>query len=163
MVSDGHSRNCSWKSTTTSCRFEHMCYFYVLAIVFTSCMMCRMDAEGSVVETKKLVGRPFVPGMSGNPGGMPKGLAEVRAMAQERSVRAVERLGELVEVGNGRVAIAACIAIYEIAYGKLGSHKGGGGSSDPSSSSRIDLSRLSGDELRQFRALAMKAKAGEQT
>jgi hypothetical protein len=122
-----------------------------------------VSADNSIPQ-RRVIGRPFPPGVSGNPGGAPKGLAEVRRMAQERSPRAVERLGELVEDENGKVAIAACVAIYEIGWGKLGTHKDPApGASDPNASNKIDLSKLSSAELVQFRTLALKAKASTET
>lgn len=106
----------------------------------------------------RVYGRPFPPGVSGNPGGVKTGLGEVRSLAREKSPRAVERLCEWIESDNAKASVPACVAVYEIAWGRIGSQKDLG-ASDPSTSKRIDLSRLSSEELAQFRALAMKAKA----
>ena len=61
---------------------------------------------------------PFKKGQSGNPGGRPKEVAEVRKLAQEHGRAAIERLVELMASENERTAVAACEAILNRGYGR---------------------------------------------
>ncbi len=66
----------------------------------------------------------YRPGKSGNPGGRPKltGRAlEVRAACREASVRAVERLTELLEAADPGVVLRAATVILDRAWGSPGS------------------------------------------
>jgi len=65
-----------------------------------------------------VLGRPFPKGVSGNPGGRPKGLAVVERLARERGPAAIERLTELMGSGDERVALTACVALLDRGYGK---------------------------------------------
>jgi hypothetical protein len=65
----------------------------------------------------------FQPRQSSNPGGRPKltpKALEVRAACREASVRAVERLAELVEAEDPAVALRAISTILERAWGTPG-------------------------------------------
>jgi len=61
---------------------------------------------------------PFKKGQSGNPGGRPKEVAEVRELAKEHGPAAIERLAELMGSDNERTAVAACEAILNRGYGR---------------------------------------------
>ena len=61
---------------------------------------------------------PFKKGQSGNPGGRPKEVAEVRKLAMEHGSAAIERLVELMASENERTAVAACEAILNRGYGR---------------------------------------------
>jgi len=61
---------------------------------------------------------PFEPGKSGNPGGRPKENAEVKRLAQSHGPRAIERLAELMNGDDPRVAVAASQAILDRGFGK---------------------------------------------
>lgn len=61
---------------------------------------------------------PFVKGSSGNPGGRPAVIKEVRELAQKHAPAAIERLAMLVQDPDGRVAVAACNALLDRAVGK---------------------------------------------
>ena len=61
---------------------------------------------------------PFKKGQSGNPGGRPKEVAEVRRLAQEHGPAAIERLVELMASENERTAVAACEAVLNRGYGR---------------------------------------------
>lgn len=52
-------------------------------------------------------------GKSGNPGGLPPVIRAVRLLAAERAPRAVQRLAELVESTDDRIALAAAIALLD--------------------------------------------------
>ncbi len=60
----------------------------------------------------------FKKGQSGNPGGRPKEVAEVRKLAKEHGPAAIERLVELMSSENERTAVAACEAILNRGYGR---------------------------------------------
>jgi hypothetical protein len=66
------------------------------------------------------VGRPgtFEPGKSGNPTGRPKVVAEVRDLARAHTTRAIDRLVELMESEDGRIAVAASKELLDRGYGK---------------------------------------------
>src|ERR1700689_1063504 len=58
------------------------------------------------------------PGQSGNPSGHAAEYGEVNKLARQFSVRAMERLGELMESQDERVATVACNSVLDRAYGK---------------------------------------------
>lgn len=60
----------------------------------------------------------FQKGRSGNPHGRPKVEGEVRTLAQKHGRAALERLVELMNSENERVAVVACQTILDRAYGK---------------------------------------------
>src|SRR5256885_919773 len=62
------------------------------------------------------------PGESGNPTGHTAAYGEVVKLAHQLSVRAVERLAELMESEDERVAAVACGAILDRAFGKPQTH-----------------------------------------
>lgn len=71
-----------------------------------------MDAENS---NKTVVGRPFQPGQSGNPGGRPKGIA---AIARAHTDKAVDVLVQAMDEEDPRVRVAAAKEILDRGYGK---------------------------------------------
>lgn len=52
-------------------------------------------------------------GKSGNPGGLPPVIRAVRLLAAERAPRAVQRLAELMESADDRIALAAAVALLD--------------------------------------------------
>jgi hypothetical protein len=59
----------------------------------------------------------FKPGVSGNPGGTPKGAADVRALARTYTRRAIERLAEWMEDDNPKASVPACVALINRGWG----------------------------------------------
>ena len=62
--------------------------------------------------------RQWKPGQSGNPSGHTAEFGEIVRLARQLSVRAVERLGELMESEDERVAAVAANGILDRAYGR---------------------------------------------
>ena len=60
----------------------------------------------------------FAKGHSGNPGGLPTIVAECKSLALSHCPRAIERLSELIESSDERVAVAAATAILDRGIGK---------------------------------------------
>ncbi|TXH52118.1 MAG: hypothetical protein E6Q97_16830 [Desulfurellales bacterium] len=61
-------------------------------------------------------------GQSGNPGGRPKILEEVKSLAREKGRAAFERIVELMGSDDERVAFAAAKEVLDRAYGKAPQH-----------------------------------------
>jgi Family of unknown function (DUF5681) len=62
---------------------------------------------------------PWAKGQSGNPGGRPKALVEIRNLARQESPAAIKRLAIERDSGDSSAArIAASIALLDRAYGK---------------------------------------------
>lgn len=74
---------------------------------------------------------PFVKGKSGNPGGRPKEVAEVRALAQQHSRKAIEVLASLLDSDDEKSKIAAANSILDRAVGKPPQAIVGDDESDP--------------------------------
>ena len=66
------------------------------------------------------LGRPFKKGESGNPGGRPRQIADIQALAREHSVRAVNALTSIMEDEKASPAarVSAASAILDRAYGR---------------------------------------------
>lgn len=60
----------------------------------------------------------FHPGRSGNPGGRPKAIADLRDMAREYSQAAIETLASALHAEDERVRVAAAVALLDRAWGK---------------------------------------------
>jgi len=65
-------------------------------------------------------GRPFQPGQSGNPGGRPKLLAEVKALAAEHTKDAIKALSEIAKNPKALAVarVSAANALLDRAWGK---------------------------------------------
>jgi hypothetical protein len=60
----------------------------------------------------------FLPGVSGNLSGRPKGAGEIRELARQYVPAALTKIGELVGSADPRVALAAAQEILNRVYGK---------------------------------------------
>jgi hypothetical protein len=59
----------------------------------------------------------FQPGQSGNPGGRPKGYADVRAAAREYTQDAIDRLVFWMNSDNAKASVGAAVAILNRGWG----------------------------------------------
>ena len=78
-------------------------------------------AQNSVTAPKKRrrgPGRPFQKGQSGNPGGRPKESDEVKTLARQHTVTAVERLAFWMGSDNAKASVSACSALLDRGWGK---------------------------------------------
>ncbi len=78
--------------------------------------MTASDAQNSTI-TVKPIGKPFPKGVSGNAGGRPKLEAGVRELAQSYTMEAMQRLVELTQSEDERVAIVAIRYLLDRAWG----------------------------------------------
>lgn len=66
-------------------------------------------------------GRPFQPGVSGNPGGRPRVSSAVRALFREHAPEALGVLVGLMRTSkNEKMKMSAAVAILDRAFGKFG-------------------------------------------
>jgi hypothetical protein len=75
------------------------------------------------------IGKPFQKGQSGNPGGRPKVVAEVRELAREHTSKAVETLVSIMTNQKAAPAarVSAANALLDRGYGKPPQHITGEG------------------------------------
>src|SRR5215467_2692408 len=66
-----------------------------------------------------MIGRPFEKGQSGNRGGRPKVVAEVRELARQRGPEAIAALVQIMTEGKSEAArVAAATALLDRGWGK---------------------------------------------
>jgi hypothetical protein len=75
-------------------------------------------ADSSKSERKNGPGRPFPKGVSGNPGGMPKEIADVKRKLRALLPEATETLHKLLKHKDGKVRIMAVREVYDRTMGK---------------------------------------------
>ncbi len=63
-------------------------------------------------------GKPFQKGKSGNPGGRPKELEQVKELAREHTPEAIKTLAKWMKSNNPKAAVASAIALLDRAWGK---------------------------------------------
>jgi hypothetical protein len=77
-----------------------------------------VKAQASPVDPESRTERgTFKPGVSGNPGGTPKGASDVRALARSYTKQAVERLVYWMESDNAKASVSAAVAIINRGWG----------------------------------------------
>ena len=87
-------------------------------------------------------GRPFKKGESGNPGGRPKVIAELRALARAHAPDAIKELARLAIKAKSEAArVAAIRELLDRAYGKAGQA--------PITENEVDPSDLTAEEVRK--------------
>ena len=76
---------------------------------------------------------PFQPGQSGNPGGRPKEVGEVRALARQYTGQAIATLAAIMldDSAKGSERVAAATALLNRGYGKPAQALVGDLSADP--------------------------------
>ena len=67
---------------------------------------------------RKVPSSAWKPGQSGNPGGRPKVVAEVRELARQYGYEAIQRLVVLLHSSNEAVSIRAAEALLDRGYGR---------------------------------------------
>ena len=76
------------------------------------------ENSGQTAE-RKCGGRPFPAGISGNPGGWPKVIAEVRDLARQHTRKAIQTLVTVMQSGESDSArVAAANALLDRGFGK---------------------------------------------
>jgi len=60
---------------------------------------------------KKVVGRPWPPGRSGNPGGRPKAALDIQALARQHTPEAIQALVDAL--ANPRERVSAAVALLD--------------------------------------------------
>ncbi len=78
--------------------------------------MCSMnDAENSYRSARRVVGKPFAPGRSGNPGGRPRAVLDVQQLARERTAEAIAAL--VAALSSPKERVPAAIALLNRGWG----------------------------------------------
>jgi hypothetical protein len=80
-------------------------------------LVCDEGVQSSTPE-RRVVGRPFPKGVSGNPGGRPKVVAEVMRALEEAAPGAAARLVELTSHPDPKVRHLAIVALLDRVIGK---------------------------------------------
>lgn len=70
------------------------------------------------VQIKKGAPHRWSKGQSGNPGGRPKEVIEIRDLARQYTSEAIKRLAEIMRSDNERAAVAAINALIDRGWGK---------------------------------------------
>jgi hypothetical protein len=108
----------------------------------------------------------FAPGKSGNPGGVPKGTRELRKRVQDALDEAfmqdgrdtlIDAIKVGVETGDSTCMKLAC----EYRYGKPVTMVELSGPDGEPLGSKIDLSKLSNEDVERLQQIASKAKGGD--
>ena len=101
----------------------------------------------------------FQAGQSGNPGGRPKEVREVKVLARERTATAIEVLARIMEDPKAPPAarVAACRELLDRGYGRPESALNAKiETTQPAE--ELDVSQLEPEEFKQLQELCDKAK-----
>ena len=78
-----------------------------------------MAANSARTAKRRGLGKPFAPGVSGNPSGRPRVIGELRDLARQHTRKAIQTLVNVMEAGELNSArVAAAIALLDRGYGK---------------------------------------------
>jgi len=93
----------------------------------------KSTTENSENQRAKPRGKPFQKGQSGNPGGRPKEVAEVRELARQYTEEAVDTLATIMRNGKEPAAarVRAAESILDRGYGKASQPIDGDGDGGP--------------------------------
>src|SRR5688572_7032368 len=80
-------------------------------------------------------GRKFAKGLSGNPGGRPKGIAHVTELARALTPEAIKTLSEIMREGTPGARVSAAVAILDRGWGK------------PPQETNVNMRKLSAEQL----------------
>lgn len=79
----------------------------------------RKPAQNSKPSARKVPGKPFKKGQSGNPGGRPKEVAEVRELARTHTTLAIETLAAIAKSADRDAArVAAANSLLDRGWGR---------------------------------------------
>lgn len=74
------------------------------------------NSEVSARKQRRGSGRPFSPGVSGNPGGRPRAALDVQALAREHTPKAIATLVKALD--DDRLCVSAAVHLLDRAWGK---------------------------------------------
>jgi hypothetical protein len=81
---------------------------------------------------KKVIGRPFQKGQSGNPSGRSKDAHTISQLAKAYTEEAIEKLAEIMRTGKTEQAqVRAAEALLDRGWGKAPQHVGGSETGEP--------------------------------
>jgi hypothetical protein len=81
---------------------------------------------------RKVIGRPFQKGQSGNPSGRSKNTHTISQLAKGYTEEAIEKLAEIMRTGKTEQAqVRAAEGLLDRGWGKAAQHIGGSEGSDP--------------------------------
>jgi len=107
---------------------------------------------------KRVVGKPFEKGKSGNPSGRPKGHGEMRELARDFTEHAIARLVDMLHSPEGQTVVKAANSLLDRGWGKPAVAITGPDGGPVQTT--MDLSKLTLEQLEQLKAI-MKAAKGE--
>lgn len=118
----------------------------------------RMPVVSPAPAPKSNLRPPWQKGQSGNPAGYPRQYAEVVKLARGHTERAIERLAELLESNDERVATVAAQAMLDRGWGLPREFPD---ASESTSAPEMDFSYLTLQERGQFMQLWQKLVSGK--
>lgn len=99
------------------------------------------NSDKTAKKKRRGPGKPFAAGQSGNPGGRPKTIAEVRELARSYTVEAIEAMAQIMLAGESEAArVAAAEKVLDRGWGKAPvTASGEGGEGDARQHHAIEL------------------------